>query len=211
MAQTTVAKTLSAAILAAPRTKMGSKKDKLTTDMVAALAHVEGDGNEEDGTIVDVVADGLRAARKLAKTPAKGAKNASKGAKGSTPAQAAKTPAKPGARFYIKDSFRPGSGRMLFAYTMAWLQESGLIDGADIGRSDAVKLAGGTAITYHTTKTGRMVEKDGRVSLAPQAANFFADRGADSKDVEAFRAILRDGKPDGQRVKQEAGIGKLEA
>ena len=125
-------------------------------------------------------------------------------------APAAKTEAKTaGAQFYIKDSFRPGSGSALFAYTMAWLQESGLIDGGSIDRAAAVKLAGATAIGYHTTKTGRMVDTAGRISLAPGAANKFADRGHSAEQREAFRTIIRTGQPDGQHVKTAAAIGKI--
>jgi hypothetical protein len=112
---------------------------------------------------------------------------------------------------YIKDSFRPGSGAALFAYTMAWLQESGLIDGGDIARADAVKFAGATAIGYHTGKTGRMVDAGGRVKLSATGANFFADRRHSTEDREAFRAMMRTGQPDGKLIKQAAAFGKLDA
>ena len=129
-------------------------------------------------------------------------------AKTKTPA-ATKTEVKPAELHYIKDSFRPGSGAPLFAYTMAWLQASGLIEGGSIDRAAAVKFAGSTAIGYHTNKTGRMVDKDGRISLAAGGANFFADRHHSADQREAFANIIKTGQPDGTNVKTAAGIGKI--
>lgn len=143
------------------------------------------------------------AAAKPAKTTTKPAKTA--------PAAAKPAAAKPAPLHYIKDSFRPGSGAALFAYTMAWLQESGLIDGGDIARADAVKFAGATAIGYHTGKTGRMIDNGGRIKLSPTGANFFADRRHSTEDREAFRAMMRSGTPDGKLIKQAAAFGKLDA
>lgn len=141
-----------------------------------------------------------------AKTATK-AKPATKTApKGKTPAKTATKPA-PGAQFAIRDGFRPGAGRLLFAYTFAWLQETGLIDGGSIPRADAVRIAGATAIGYHVNNTGRLIDNAGAISLAPSAANFFADRpGRTAKDTETFIAILRTGAPDGEIIKSAAGI-----
>lgn len=152
----------------------------------------------------------MTAATKTA--PAKTAKTAAaKTAKpGKTAPAAAKTaPAVKAPLHYIKDSFRPGSGAALFAYTMAWLQESGLIDGGDIARADAVKFAGATAVQYHTKNTGRMIDNGGRVKLSPTGANFFADRRHSTEDREAFRAMMRTGQPDGKLIKQAAAFGKV--
>lgn len=148
------------------------------------------------------------------KTVAKPAnKPANKPAKASTKPATQETakqePAQVGAQYFIKDSFRPRAGRMLFAYTMAWLQETGLIDGGAISRDQATKLAGATAIGYHVNRTGRMVDKDGSISLAPGGANFFADRQHDGKDREAFATMLRTGQPDGERIKAAAAFGPL--
>lgn len=149
----------------------------------------------------------------VAKPAAKPAKSAA-AKPANKPAKSAQKPAaKPaaaGAQFYVKDSFRPAAGRMLFAYTMAWLQESGLIDGGSIPRADAIKLAGGTAIAYHTGKTNRMIDTKGTLTLAPGGANFFCDRpGIDAKDVEAYREMLRTGQPDGQRIKAAAAFAPI--
>lgn len=146
---------------------------------------------------------------KGAAKPAAAAKTTTKGAK---PAAAAKPAAVKTPLHYVKDSFRPGSGAALFAYTMAWLQESGLIDGGDIARADALKFAGATAVQYHT-KNGRFLDKGGRLSLNPatNAANFFADRRHETETREAFRAMMRTGQPDGKLIKQAAAFGKLDA
>ena len=146
------------------------------------------------------------AAAKPAKTAAKPASKPAKPAAAAAAKPAAKTPL-----HFIKDSFRPGSGAALFAYTMAWLQESGLIDGGDIARADAVKFAGATAIGYHTGKTGRMVDNGGRVKLSATGANFFADRRHETETREAYRAMMRTGQPDGKLIKQAAAFGKLDA
>lgn len=146
---------------------------------------------------------------KTAKPAATKTKTAAKTEARTKTAPATKTEAKPAELHYIKDSFRPGSGAPLFAYTMAWLQASGLIDGGSIDRAAAVKFAGSTAIGYHTNKTGRMVDKDGRISLAAGGANFFADRHHSADQREAFANILKTGQPDGTNVKTAAGIGKI--
>ena len=145
-----------------------------------------------------------RTSAKPATKPAKDAKPAQQ------PAQETAAPVN-NAKHHIKDGFRPASGAKLFAYTFAWLQETGLIDGGSISRADAVKLAGSTAIAYHTGKTNTMVDNKGSLSLAPHGAAFFGDRHPDAKDVEAYRAILRTGQPDGTLVKAAHAVGSLKS
>ena len=135
-------------------------------------------------------------------------KPAAKSAK-KAPAKTAPQIVAPVVTHYIKDGFRPGSGRALFAYTMAWLQVSGLIDGGSIPRATALKLAGSTAIKYHSEKTGRMVDDGTTVKLSPTGANFFADRPHDAKDREAYAAMLTTGQPDGRLIKTPHAIGTL--
>lgn len=150
---------------------------------------------------------------KPANKPAKGSTKPAKSAKATKPAAAQQQETKPAETklgFFIRDSARPGAGSKLFAYTMAWLQGSGLIDGGAIPRAQALKLAGQTAIQYHTTRTMRMVDTAGMISLAPGAANFFADRHHDAKEREAYRAILTTGQPDGALIKNAGCVGKLE-
>jgi len=114
-----------------------------------------------------------------------------------------------GVKFAVRDSFRPAAGSMLFAYTRAWLEVSGLNAGGSISRSHAVTLAGGTAIAYHTLETGRFIDKSGSISLAENAAAFFAARGGDQKNIDIFAEVLRKGIPDGTLVKNQAGIVEL--
>lgn len=123
-----------------------------------------------------------------------------------------KPAAAPGAKFFLRDGgARPGSGRLLFAYTAAWLQEAGLVDGGSISREDAVKFAGATAVTYHTTKTNWMHDKGGRITLTNEGANKFFDRAHSEQDRETYREIIRTGKPDGKLVKNQTAIGTLQA
>ncbi len=146
------------------------------------------------------------------KTAAKAAPATKKAA----PTKAAKKTApatQNGANYFVKDSFRPGAAALLFAYTAAWLQETGLVDGGSISRADATKLAGATAIGYHVNDTGRFVDNGGKITLAPDAAPyFFEGRRNHSDEVrEAYRAMLRTGQPDGKLVKQASAFGKLAA
>lgn len=160
----------------------------------------------------------LVSAPAVAPAAAKPAKKAAAAKPAAAAKKAAAKPAKPAAakpaavaplRFAVRDSFRPAAGALLFAYTRAWLEVSGLNAGGDISKAHAVTLAGGTAIAYHTGKTGRFVEKAGRVSLAENAAEFFAKRGGEQKNIDTFSAILRTGKPDDTLVKNAAGIVEL--
>lgn len=123
----------------------------------------------------------------------------------------APAPAQSGAVYFIKDSFRPGAGGLLFAYTAAWLQETGLVDGGTISRADATKLAGATAIGYHVNDTGRFVDDGGKLSLAPGAAEYFFEgrRTHDTTTRETYREMLRTGKPDGKLVKQAAAFAPI--
>jgi hypothetical protein len=158
-----------------------------------------------------------KTAAKTAPAKKAAAKTSTKPAAKSAPAKKttkkAATVAANGAQFYIKDSFRPGAGGLLFAYTAAWLQETGLVDGGAIPRADATKLAGATAIGYHVNDTGRFVDNGGMISLAPDAAPYFFEGRRTHADAqrEAYREMLRTGKPDGTLIKQAAAFGKLAA
>lgn len=144
---------------------------------------------------------------------AKKAAPAKKAATQKAATQKAAAPAAPtnGAKFYVKASGRPGSGKGLFAYTAAWLQETGLIDGGSIPRAVAVQLAGATAIGYHVTSTGRFIDNGGQISLAPNAANAFMDRAHDAAQREVFREVLRGGIADGKHVRQQWMVAPIDA
>lgn len=112
--------------------------------------------------------------------------------------------------YAIRDGYRPAAGRMLFAYTQAWLDASGLSDGKAVSRSVAVKVAGGTAIAYHTAKTAALQDVAGMVSLTESGKAFFAARKPDAKMVEAFRGVMDTGLiNDAVSVKTMAAIIKV--
>lgn len=124
-------------------------------------------------------------------------KPAGKTAKTAGKPAAVKPAAKPAALaplgFAVRDGYRPGAGRLLFAYTQAWLDVSGLTAGKTIARADLVKVAGQTAVAYHTGRTGTLSDNKGAISLTDSGAAFFKARGADQKAVDAFSTVLRTG------------------
>jgi hypothetical protein len=82
---------------------------------------------------------------------------------------------------------------LLFAYTQAWLDVSGLSAGKTVARADIVRVAGQTAVSYHVNRTGTLAESKGQITLTDSGKAFFAARGADAKAVEAFSTVLRTG------------------
>ena len=114
-------------------------------------------------------------------------------------------------KYRVTDAFRPGSGALLFAYTMAWLQTTGLIDGGSIALSKAQKIAGKTAIDYHLgasnkRKTPNFTVAGESIRLTSGAANFFADRAHDPKTRQAYIDMMTTGKIDGAIIKNAAGL-----
>lgn len=145
---------------------------------------------------------------KPATKPAQKAQEATQKLAGSTKAAAQVSTPSDRIAYALRDGFRPSAGGMLFAYTYAWLQASGLIDGGSITRARAVSIAGSTAIDYHANKTGRFQTEGQSIKLAPGAANFFADRHHDPKIREAYARLLTTGEG-GDVAKNPAGIRKL--
>lgn len=141
-------------------------------------------------------------------------KPATKTATKSRAAKPAKSAAKPAqepvrAAFYL--NYRPSAGGTLFAYTLAWLQIEGLIDGGSMDLGRARKLAGGTTIGWHQAK-GRFVIGAGTLKLAQGAANFFGDRAHSAAEREQFAEFLTTGKATGvvERFTKGAGnVGKF--
>ena len=120
--------------------------------------------------------------------------------------------AKPAARVFKYGivTGRPGSGAALYAYTQAWIEIAGLDKGKAIARKDAEAVAGYTAIAYHI-REGRMIEKDGKVSITAGGKLHFQARAEkiNSDDKAGWQAILRTGKPDGRLIKNAAMIRPL--
>lgn len=133
-----------------------------------------------------------------------------------TTKRAAKPAAKPAAAapvvtlaYGLKNGYRPGAGRLLFAFTHAWLNASGLTAGGTLQRETAEKVAGGTAVKYHLGN-GNLSDTKGALSLTAAGKAFFAARGVDAKAAEAFAEALRTGKPNPEiGLKVEAAFVKL--
>lgn len=129
-----------------------------------------------------------------------------------TPKQEEPKQVKPVITHVIQDYARPAAGRRLFAFTAAWLELTGLNDGAHVEKKKLVKIAGETAISYHTKKGNFSVEKDG-LALTAKGHNFFGDRKSkneyDPKIVEVYSEIMTSGQADGNEVKAASAIVKL--
>lgn len=109
----------------------------------------------------------------------------------------------------LKNGYRPGAGRLLFAFTAAWLKGTGLTEGNTVQRALAEKIAGGTAIAYHLGN-GNLSDSKGVLSLTPAGLAFFAARGVDAKASEAFLEALKSGKPNSEiGLKVEAAFQPL--
>lgn len=113
--------------------------------------------------------------------------------------------------FRIIEGARPAAnldGR-LFAFTQAWMEIAGLQDGKSIPKEDARKVAGDSAISYHTRLGNFETTKDG-LTLSVKGRNFFAarimDKKVDPQKVEAYKAMLIHGKADGNLVKVQSSI-----
>jgi hypothetical protein len=149
------------------------------------------------------------AGKASAKKPAAQAMKTAGDAKNKT-AQAVKSASKAGAADTIThalvDGARPAAGGLLFSFTQAWLQASGLIAGGSIGRDKARKVAGSTAIAYHV-KAGRFNDNKGALTLTPSGLSFFASRGADQSKVDMYMETLTKGKTS-DLVKSTASIIK---
>ena len=150
----------------------------------------------------------------LAKQTAKALDTAKKASATKPAAKASNQPktAKPAARVFRYGIAvnRPATGRLLHAFTQAWLEMAGLDKGKAISRKEVEQVAGYTAVAYHL-KNQRMQEKDGKISLTAAGKLFFKERAAtvDTEQVNAMKSILRTGKPDGTIVKNAAAIVTL--
>lgn len=104
-------------------------------------------------------------------------------------------------KFALTNGARPSAGNRLFAYTMAWLGESGMLtNGTAVARAQLSKIAGATAIAYHLQK-GNIEATDAGIVLTERGFSYFLQRGHDPKAVEVYADIMRTGKPDGDFVK----------
>ena len=70
---------------------------------------------------------------------------------------------------------RPTAGKALFRYTEEWLARNGMYEGKDISKTEAVSIAGHTAIAYHL-RENNFVEKNGRILLTAKGKAHFLKR-----------------------------------
>lgn len=159
-----------------------------------------------------LAAQTLKAQANAKKAAANATKATAKKATAKKPASVQPKTVKPSARVFKYGivTGRPGSGAALYAYTQAWLEMAGLDKGKAISRKEAEQVAGYTAIAYHI-REGRMVEKDGKVSITAGGKIHFKARAdkIDSDDKKGWQTVLRTGKPDGRVIKNAACIRTL--
>lgn len=110
--------------------------------------------------------------------------------------------------FHIEDYARPKAGASLMAFTAAWMNLTGMIDGTPVVRADMVKIAGETAVTYHT-KNGNFEKTDKGLAITAKGRAFFAAREIDPQLLAAYETVLMTGQ-DGEKagVKNPAAIKK---
>ncbi len=110
--------------------------------------------------------------------------------------------------FHIEDYARPKAGAPLFAFTAAWLSLTGMASGKAAIRADLVKIAGETAVTYHT-KNGNFEKTDKSLVMTDKGNAFFAARAIDPQLLAAYETVLMTGQ-DGEKagVKNPAAIKK---
>jgi hypothetical protein len=106
---------------------------------------------------------------------------------------------------------RPTSGASLFAFTQAWFELSGFINGASLTKADIAKYAGSSVVGHHT-REGRFQCDGNAVSLTESGLDYFSLRMVDVRynpaDTDAFKAIMMTGKPDGKLIKNKECILK---
>lgn len=110
--------------------------------------------------------------------------------------------------FHIEDYARPKAGNTLFAFTAAWLNLTGMAAGKPAIRAELVKVAGETAVTYHT-KNGNFEKTDKGLVMTEKGFAFFAARTVDPQLLEAYETVMTTGQ-DGDKagIKNPAAIKK---
>ena len=113
--------------------------------------------------------------------------------------------------FIIYDYARPKAGHLLAAFTAAWMDSFGMLQGNAVPRAKLVKVAGDTAVNYHT-KNGNFERTEEGLKITAKGQAFFAaryaDRPVDAQAMAAYQAIFATGQIDGELVKNQAAITK---
>ncbi|QHJ82192.1 MAG: hypothetical protein [Bacteriophage sp.] len=136
------------------------------------------------------------------------------------PKAAVKASAKPVARKFdnpIKFMVRGNGAARLFAYTAAWLDQSGLIYGGEFP-AELVKKLGGSALAYHT-REGNFVVAQGMAKLTAKGLEHFRSREEqeeskgrfDPCDKEDYKLMMVHGFADNRLIKSDATIIPLTA
>lgn len=113
-----------------------------------------------------------------------------------------------GLNFYV--SVRPEDiNSILFAFTQAWLELTNVMNGAAVNKKALEQVIGTSAVSYHKRKGN--FEQDGyNLVLTAKGLNHFSYRimagKVQEKDVDAWKQILGQGKPDGNIIKSPAVI-----
>jgi hypothetical protein len=94
-----------------------------------------------------------------------------------SPSQAQHAASQVNARIAQEQVFRgrPTSGLALFRFTEEWITRNGLYEGRDMSKTDAVKIAGRTAISYHL-REGNFIERNGKIALSAKGKSHFEIR-----------------------------------
>lgn len=146
----------------------------------------------------------------------KAAKEAQAGKEASKPASKGRTTRKaPTMAFIVKGGARPGQGANLYAFTKAWLECTGMADGAAIPRSMAEKIAGATMVGYHL-KQGNLDLSDKGLILTSMGKALLVNGACETKrrtidpaTVDAWKGIFSTGKPDGNLIKNPDSLSKV--
>lgn len=96
--------------------------------------------------------------------------------------------------FAIGQGCRPVAGARLVAYTAAWLSMFALDSGKAAPRAALVKVAGQTAVAYHT-RQGNMVQTADGITLTAKGKSVFAMRAIDAELKAAMMSVLKNGEP----------------
>lgn len=106
---------------------------------------------------------------------------------------------------------RPTAGGTLFAFTQAWFELSGFINGASLTKADIAKYAGKSVVPHHAHE-GRFQVTGTAVKLTESGLDYFSKRMFDSRynpaDTDAYKDIMMTGAPDGKLVKNKECIIK---
>lgn len=159
---------------------------------------------ELESRIVDASAPAAPASKPV---KADKAKAASKAASKAAPASKGKAaPVKVKSRvnlaFAIGQGFRPVAGVRLVAYSAAWMAATGFDKGAPIARATLAKIAGETAISYHT-KHGNFISTPDGIAITAKGKSAFGMRAVDEQLRDAFMAVMRTGE-----ASKVASVGK---